>query len=147
MKPLVILTAIFMCAFSAYAEPDVFGRTFSNGAPPCTACHSVAAAGYTDSAWGPDISSLYFDMGEDAQSVAEFVKESGIAPMDAVYADTGLKDEELILMAEAYAGLNPEKASVTGGNRVTAYAFIFFLALLGLGRLMFRKNGRLEENG
>lgn len=146
MRTLIFAVIIFIFSLTAYAEADVFGRPFSDGSPPCTACHSVAAAGYTISAWGPDISSLYVDMGEDAASVADFIKSSGIGPMDAAYANLKVPDEEMNHLVEAFAKLKPEEAQTETGNSITIYAFGLFVILLAAGRIIFRKNRRLEEN-
>lgn len=146
MKILIFIAAAVLFSVSAFAGSDIFGRPFSDGSPPCTACHSVAAAGYTAAAWGPDISSLYSDMGGDAASIAEFVKNSGIGPMDAVYAKSKITEAEIQALAEAFAKLNTENAAVTGGWKIAVYALLLFAAFIAAVRLVFGKNRRLEEN-
>lgn len=145
MRRIFIITSAFLCIASA-AWADIFGKPFSDGSPACTSCHSVAAAGYRVSAWGPDISGLYEDMGGDASAIADFVRESGIGPMDAVYADMDIPAEEIEALAEAYAALSPEQASVTGGGDMVLYSFIIFILLMIAGRAVFRNNSQLEEN-
>lgn len=146
MRRVIFFTITVIFCFGSYAWADIFGKPFSDGSPSCTSCHSVAAAGYTVSAWGPDLSSLYTDMGEDASIIADFIRESGIGPMDAVYAGSDIPDEEIDELVKAYAGLDPDKASVTGGSSMMIYAFLIFLLLLFGGRVIFRNNSQLEDN-
>jgi hypothetical protein len=145
MRKLFILI-IGVLTLSTAAWADIFGQPFSDGSPACTSCHSVAAAGYTVSAWGPDISGLYENMGGDPSAIADFIRSSGIGPMDAVYADSKITDEEIGRLAQAYAGLSAEGASVTGGGSIIIYALLLFMAVLGLWRFIFRCNCKLEEN-
>jgi len=146
MRRIFLLTIAIIFCFGSAALADIFGKPFSDGSPSCTTCHSVAAAGYTVSAWGPDISSFYDDLGGDASAIADFIRASGIGPMDAAYAESMITDEEIAKLAKAYAGLKPEEASVTSGSSVVVYAFLLFVVLLAAGRVAFKNNSQLEEN-
>lgn len=126
MRKIIFLITLAVLGAATCAWADIFGKPFSDGSPSCTTCHSVAAGGYSISTWGPDLSSLYIDMGEDAEVIADFIKASGIEPMDAVYADSDIPDEEIQALVQAFAGLNPDEASVEGGSNILISAFALF---------------------
>lgn len=145
MRVIWIFLVIILLTMSGFAYGDVFNKPFSNGSPACTSCHSIAAAGMTAKTWGPDISSIYEDFGGDAVEIKAFIKDSGIAPMDAVYKDTNLSDGELDELIKAFANLKISERSKTT-NMLIFYAFALFVFLIIVGRFFFKKNTLLEDD-
>jgi hypothetical protein len=124
---------------------DIFSRPFSNGSPQCTVCHSINAAGYPGKTLGPDLSTIYTNMGSDPESLKTFIKSSGIEVMDAVYKDKNIPETELDNLVKAFAKVTSEKPIQYKANYLM-YAFIVFVGFLLIYAVFFRKNKLLEEN-
>jgi len=148
MRSLLLAAVLFLFIQQGHAkQPDsTFAKPFRDGSPACTSCHSIAAAGYTAAAWGPDISGLGDMLGDDPQAWADFAKTSGIPAMDAAYAESRLTAEDFIALAAAYEALPPaEGEPKLTGREIAGYAVLFMLIMAGLAKIIFRRNPELEN--
>lgn len=147
MKKLFMIFVVFSLVQHIYAaQPDIiFGKPFSDGSPACVSCHSVIAAGYTVKTWGPDISGLGEIFGDDAQGLADFIKNSGIPAMDAVYMNSGIEPEELTELIQAYTELAPSEEKPSG-KEVIFYAAAVLGVMMITARSVFRRNRLLEAD-
>jgi cytochrome c553 len=142
---MVALCLLFSQQVNAAESNDIFARPFSDGSPACVSCHSVTAAGYTASTWGPDISGLGEMLGEDVQGWTDFIKSSGIPAMDAVYAESTFTDKDIEGLVKAYAALQPAEQESTG-REIIIYAAVLLAAMALMAKLVFRRSRSVESD-
>lgn len=144
-SPVIILISFVFLPMGVFAETTI-GKPFSNGIPACVSCHSISAAGFTTSAWGPDLSTLFNDFGGDTESIKGFIRSSGIEAMDAVYANAKIPENELNVKIKSFSEISskePVNLSSIGIYTAAGAVFVIFLIFI---RLFFRQNNKLEEN-
>lgn len=136
---------LFFLMLDIVSAAGIFERPFSNGSPQCTSCHSISSLGIGGKTMGPDLSTLFYDMGQDPETIKSFIKESGIPMMDAVYKNKNIPEEELDQLVRAFEKL-PEKAEAASGGNYIFPSIIVFLIILLVLKLFFQRNKPLEEN-
>lgn len=145
MRHLVVIVLFVTFSSIGLASQSSFSNPFSNGSPSCTSCHSIMSAGFSGKTMGPDLSTLFYDMGKDADSIKSFIKDSGITIMDAVYKGKGISENELDELVTAFSKLQEEVSEPNGSNYIV-YSVAIFLLLLVFLKLLFKKNTLMEEN-
>lgn len=145
MRHLVIIVLFVTFSSIGLASQSIFSKPFSNGSPSCTSCHSIMSAGFSGKTMGPDLSTLFYDMGKDAESIKSFIKDSGITIMDAVYKGKGIPENELDELVTAFSKL-PEEVSEPNGSNYIVYSVAIFLLILVFLKLLFKKNRLMEED-
>lgn len=114
-------------------------QRFSNGGPPCMACHSIAGIGALGGGQlGPDLTGVSGRLGGSA-GLAAFVSHPTTATMSAVWNQTPLTEQEV---ADLVGFVQQGSVSQRPGNTVaqlTLLAIGTALLLLGVGQLVWRK--------
>jgi len=68
-------------------------RHFSKRGAPCVACHALRYSGVRGGNWGPDLTQMYTNMGEDG--LAGVLKSPPFLGMKKMYEEKPLTDDEI----------------------------------------------------
>ena len=110
---------------------------FTNGGPPCVACHSVRSAGINGGTLAKDLSDLYARLGD--RGVYGALKSLQFPVMKDIYAGKELTDEEVAHLAALF-----KEASETNRAKSDIYplsGIVVFLVAIGIATVYFRRVG------
>jgi mono/diheme cytochrome c family protein len=111
-------------------------KHFSKGGAPCVACHALRHAGIHGGTWGPDLTNMYANMGEEG--ILAVLKSPPFAGMKKMYEEKPLTEDEIKALA-AFA-----RDALTRKEAATPHLFPwagigFFGAVLGIFSLYKRR--------
>ncbi len=109
---------------------------FSNGGPPCVACHSVSSAGISGGSMAKDLSDLYARLGEGG--VYGALKSLQFPVMKDIYAGKGLTDEEVAALTAFFkeaAGAGERGAAIYPMSGVAIFLLAVVFAAVYYGRV------------
>lgn len=102
---------------------------FAKGGAPCAACHAIRYPGVQGGSWGPDLTEMYADLGEDG--MLENLKDPAFAGMKKMYRDKPLAVDEIKALAVFAKGVTLGKKEKAPHNYPWA-GIAFFGVIMGI---------------
>jgi mono/diheme cytochrome c family protein len=111
-------------------------KNFTRRGAPCVACHALRYSGVRGGNWGPDLTDMYTNMGEEG--MMEVLKSPPFAGMKKMYEERPLTPEEIMALT-AFA-----KDAAMGKKTDTPHFFpwagiAFFGVIMGIFSLYKRR--------
>jgi|MudIll2142460700_1097286.scaffolds.fasta_scaffold272949_2 mono/diheme cytochrome c family protein len=111
-------------------------KHFSKRGAPCVACHALRYSGVRGGNWGPDLTDMYTNMGEEG--ILEVLKSPPFAGMKKMYEEKPLTEEEIKALA-AFAKDAAMRKEAAAPHFFPWAGIGFFGAILGIFSLYKRR--------
>ena len=113
---------------------------FSEGGAPCLACHGIAGHALgpaANASYGPDLTSLYEDYGEE--ELLAVLEDLSFGSMTAIFADRPLTDEEKTDLTAFFGSIAAETAPDIGSRLVLHVLIVTVLIAALIGAFGWRR--------
>jgi mono/diheme cytochrome c family protein len=111
-------------------------KHFSKRGAPCVACHALRYSGVRGGNWGPDLTEMYTNMGEEG--ILEVLKSPPFAGMKKMYEEKPLTEDEIKALA-AFAKDAATRKEAAAPHFFPWAGIAFFGVILGIFSLYKRR--------
>jgi mono/diheme cytochrome c family protein len=109
---------------------------FAKRGAPCVACHALRYSGVRGGNWGPDLTEMYTNMGEEG--ILEILKSPPFAGMKKMYAEKPLAEDEIKALA-AFAKDAASRKDAAAPHFFPWAGIVFFGVILGVFSIYKRR--------